>query len=104
MQSSTGWAPPARRPSTGSSTVETGCIPNNDPGSAGRRQAPTVSETEVKCLMIDEPAQSPHNAPPDERSRPTYREWYSCDGWILNDDPRLEPDGHPLQSSGQLAG
>jgi hypothetical protein len=33
----------------------------------------------------------------------TYREWYSCDGWIIDDYPRQERDGHPLQTSGQLS-
>src|SRR5439155_17492222 len=34
---------------------------------------------------------------------PSYREWYSCDGWIIDEDPRQQRDGHPLQSSGQLS-
>jgi hypothetical protein len=34
---------------------------------------------------------------------PSYREWYSCDGWIIDEDPRLRRDGHPLQTSAQLS-
>jgi hypothetical protein len=34
---------------------------------------------------------------------PSYREWYSCDGWIIDEDQRQQRDGHPLQSSGQLS-
>jgi hypothetical protein len=33
----------------------------------------------------------------------TYQEWYSADGWIIDDYPRQERDEHPLQTSGQLS-
>jgi hypothetical protein len=33
----------------------------------------------------------------------TKHEWYSADGWIIDDYPRQERDGHPLQTSGQLS-